>query len=332
MVLSEFSLIDRYFKRPLARVSGSDPAIEALGVGDDAAILPMVPGHKLVACKDVLVEGRHFFSNVSPASLGHKSLAVNLSDLAAMGARPIGCLLGLGIPAVKDAWIASFAEGFNALADRFCCPLVGGDTVSSDRGVFISVTALGSLPNGATGLLRSAAQPDDDIWVSGPLGAPDIALQVLSGTLADPHDCLPLIRGLLEQPEPRVALGQQLLGVAHAAIDISDGLTQDLGHVLAASGVGAVLDLDQLPVHAALSRFDPDTVQTALLQGGDVYELCFTAPSCRREQIGEIGQGLGLAITRVGKIRDEPGLFANVNGELAVLKASGFDHFAGGGK
>ncbi|MCD8504192.1 MAG: thiamine-phosphate kinase [Burkholderiaceae bacterium] len=326
MALGEFSLIDRYFKR--SGNVGSTPG--TIGVGDDAAILPMPPGHKLVACKDVLIEGRHFFTGVVPDSLSHKSLAVNLSDLAAMGAKPIGCLLGLGIPSVDEAWLASFSGGLNALAERWGCPLVGGDTVATKDGIVISVTALGILPYHESGLLRSAAKVDDDIWVSGPLGAPDIALQILAGNLEDPQGCLPKLRPTLERPEPRVALGQRLLGFAHAAIDISDGLTQDLSHVLDASHVGAVLTLKDLPVHDGLAAFDPSAIQRAVLHGGDVYELCFTAPAVHRQRIGLIGQSLGLQLSRVGKIRAEPGLFANIDDSLIEIEPKGFDHFLRG--
>lgn len=328
MALGEFSLIDRYFKRPLPPESSPG----TLGVGDDAAVLPISPGHKLVACKDVLLEGRHFFSDVSPYSLGHKSLAVNLSDLAAMGAKPIGCLLGLGIASADEQWLASFAAGLNAIADQWDCPLVGGDTVSSDKGIFVSVTALGTLPEGEPGLLRSGAQVGDDIWVSGPLGAPHIALQILAGKIQDPWHCLPTIRHTLELPWPRVDLGQRLLGVAHAAIDISDGLTQDLSHVLKASGVGALLELDDMPVHPGLASLEPRMVREAVLHGGDVYELCFTAPVGVRERVVEISQSLGLGACRVGRIEATPGLFAREGGEIAELVAGGFDHFAGGGQ
>ncbi len=327
MALGEFTLIDRYFKRPLR----SGAALGAVGVGDDAAILPVKAGHHLVVCKDVLVQGRHFFPDVSPHSLGHKSLAVNLSDLAAMGATPIACLLGLALPTVNEAWLASFANGLHQLADQYDCPLVGGDTVASESGILISVTALGLLPHDQPGLLRSAAQVDDDIWISGPLGAPDIALQILNGSLDDPHDRLSVIRATLESPEPRVVLGQQLLGVAHASIDISDGLTQDLGHLLKASGVGAVLEVDGLPIHPALTSFEPSVVEQAVLHGGDVYELCFTAAVSRRARIEAIGQSLGLSLVRVGQIRLNPGLFGQTQGRLVELASKGFDHFSGEG-
>lgn len=320
MALSEFSLIDRYFKTELAPGS--------LGVGDDAAVLPVTPGRKLVVCKDLLLEGRHFFSDVCAESLGYKSLAVNLSDLAAMGSSPIGCLLGLGIPSVDEDWLAAFSTGFREIANRWGCPLIGGDTVFSDKGIFISVTALGELPVDQKGLLRSAAKVDDDIWVSGPLGAPDIAVRILSGRLQDPHQVLPDIRVTLERPQPRVGLGQSLLGVAHAAIDISDGLAQDLGHVLKASGVGAVLDIERLPVHPALKGFPMQTVNHAVLHGGDVYELCFTAPVSSRDSVAEIGKSLGLNLVIVGKIQAEPGLFGQTAGQLMALPTKGFDHFA----
>lgn len=323
MALSEFSLIDRYFK------SATAPGM--VGVGDDAALISWPAGHKLVVCKDVLVQGRHFFAETDPYRLGQKSLAVNLSDLAAMGAKPLACLLGLALPAVDEPWIASFSAGLQAMAKRWDCPLIGGDTTASDQGIFMSVTALGTIPDDQCGLLRSAAQPDDDVWVSGALGAPDVALRILSGQLHDPQGCLEQIRGALESPDPRVALGQQLLGVAHAAIDLSDGLTQDLSHILEQSGVGAVIEVDRLPVHPALAGFAAEVVSQAVLAGGDVYELCFTAEPTKRDVVVAIGQALGIALTRVGAIRAETGLFAQyADGRCEPLQARGFDHFAGG--
>jgi len=321
MALSEFSLIDRYFKKPLA--SG------AIGVGDDGAVIPVDLGSKLVVCKDLLVQDRHFFADVNPVHLGHKSLAVNLSDLAAMGAKPVGCLLGLALPAIDPSWLERFAAGLHALSERWACPLIGGDTTSSDHGIVVSVTALGTIAGDQTGLLRSAARVEDDIWVSGQLGAADVALRILRGEIDDAPGRLVDLRLALERPEPPVALGQRLLGVAHAAIDISDGLAQDLGHILKASAVGAVLDIDCLPVHPALEGLESGLIEQAILSGGDVYELCFTARAQQREVIAAIGQQLGVALTRVGQICAQPGLFGRYpDGREHKLDVPGFDHFA----
>jgi thiamine-monophosphate kinase len=324
MALSEFSLIDRYFKTALSA--------GCVGVGDDAAVMPWVGARKLVACKDVLVQGRHFFADVDPAALGHKSLAVNLSDLAALGATPVGCLLGLALPRIDEPWLEHFSAGLQALAHQWGCPLIGGDTVSTDQGIVISVTALGSLPQDQPGLLRSAARIDDDIWFSGQLGAADLALRILQGSLTDPHDLLSQVRDSLERPQPRIALGQRLLEVANAAIDISDGLVQDLGHLLQQSQVGAVLELDLLPAHPSLAGLPEQVVQQAILGGGDVYELCFTAAPERHADVLAIGQSLGLQLTCIGRITAGGQLMGRrSNGDLAVLSNKGFDHFSGAG-
>jgi thiamine-monophosphate kinase len=327
MALGEFSLIDRFFKKSASPANAHQNG--DVGIGDDAAIVAIPQGHRLVVSKDVLVQDRHFFADVPAQSLGHKSLAVNLSDLAAMGATPIGCLLGLGLPAVHESWLGAFAQGLHDLAKRYDCPLIGGDTVASPQGVFVSVTALGALPATATGLLRSAAQVDDDIWVSGALGAPDLALRIMQSQVPDPQNRLPALKPALQWPQPRVELGQRLLAAAHAAIDISDGLCQDLGHILKASGVGAMLEIARLPVDQRLAGFDAAVCEHAVLQGGDVYELCFTAPPTARQQVEQIGQDLQLPLTRIGVIRQEPGLLGQYpDGRCIELAGGGFDHFA----
>ncbi len=220
-----------------------------LGVGDDAARLRLPPNTDLVSCKDLLIEGRHFFANVSPDTLGHKALAVNLSDLAAMGAKPLACLLGIGLVTPRADWLAEFADGFYRLADQWQCPLIGGDTIASEFGTVISVTVMGTLPSGELGLRRNRGQIDDDLWVSGDLGGADVALRALQGDVNISPELLAATRARLERPEPRVALGQALLPHAHAAIDISDGLTQDLQHLLKASNCGAEIYWQQLPIH-----------------------------------------------------------------------------------
>lgn len=315
----EFSLIGRHFTWPAP--SGF------LGVGDDCALMPVSPGHKLAVTTDLLVEGCHFFSDVDPRSLGHKALAVNVSDLAAMGARPLGCVLGLSLPRADDAWLAHFADGFRSLADQVACPLLGGDTTRSLSGIVISVTAMGEVPvDGA--LKRSAAQPDDDIWVTGSLGAPHLALELMQGKHPALMGLLDRVRPSLERPQPPVAFGSSLAGVAHAAIDISDGLMQDLGHILRASGCGAEIDFAQLPVHPALLGLEDALMQRAVLNGGDVYQLCFTAPQASRERIAALASQHDVVAGVVGRIR--PGAGIHVVGSPVPLGPDaygGYDHF-----
>jgi len=304
-----------------------------LGHGDDAARLRVPPDTDLVTCKDLLIEGRHFFADVDPYLLGHKALAVNLSDLAAMGATPLACLLGIGLPRTDDPWLEAFAQGFYQLADQWHCPLIGGDTVGSEQGVVISVTALGTLPQGQLGLRRDLAMVDDDIWVSGDLGAADIALKGLTGVLDLPPERLAGVRPHLEQPMPRVALGRALLPLAHAAIDISDGLVQDLQHVLDASHCGAILEQASLPIHPSLSGFESTIVQSAILHGGDAYELCFTAPVAARKAIEALSESQAVSLTRIGTVCAQQGLFLRQqDGQLNAAKGSGFDHFKRSGE
>ncbi len=315
----EFELIARHFDWPAP--SG------VLGVGDDCALLTVRPGHRLATTTDLLVEGCHFFPDVDPGSLGHKSLAVNVSDLAAMGARPIGCLLGLSLPSVNDAWLQAFARGFRELADAVGCPLVGGDTTRSQRDIVISVTAMGEVAAGAA-LMRSAARPGDLIWVTGTLGGPHVALELLRGHHPDHGDLLETLRPMLERPQPPVAFGAALGGLAHAAIDISDGLLQDLGHILKASQCAAQLDYPRLPIHPALSGLAAALVQRSVLSGGDVYQLCFTAPPAAAANIEELAAVHGIRATVVGHVL--PGEGVRVSGAPMPLRSadySGFDHF-----
>lgn len=321
---TEFDLIKRFFSRPVSA--------GLLGGGDDCALFGVTPGLQVATSTDLLLEGRHFFSDVDPRSLGHKALAVNLSDLAAIGARPLGCLLGLGLPAIDEAWVKQFADGFYALADQHGCELIGGDTTRSQQGITLSVTVFGEVePNLA--LRRNAAQVGDDIWVSGVLGAADIACRMLAGEIPLDIDLLQATRRALEWPIPRIELGQQLRSHAHAAIDVSDGLLQDLGHVLAASGVGAELHEQRLPIHPALTglpghTLPPEVLRRAVLAGGDVYELCFTATPAQRAQLEKIGLTLGLKLSCIGCVRAEPGLFVyDEAGTVISDLPKGFDHF-----
>lgn len=320
MALDEFSLIRQFF-------TASMPA-NVLGPGDDAARVPMTLGAQLVVTKDLLIEGQHFFPNVTPLSLGYKSLAVNLSDLAAMGATPVGCLLGLGLPKADPVWLQGFSEGFLSLSQAAQCPLVGGDTVRAQDLAIISVTALGALPSGQTGLLRSGAQVGDDIWVSGYLGAAHIALLGLQGDDRISAQRLEQTRHALEKPQPRLALGQGLLNLAHSAIDISDGFVQDLGHVLTASVCGATIDYAAMPIHPALLDIPLALQQEAVLSGGDVFELCFTAPESNRAAVLALGKALNIQVTRVGAIEQTSGLrVLDQFAQPIKISYGGFDHF-----
>jgi thiamine-monophosphate kinase len=309
MPVGEFDLIARYFTRPA-------PAGVALGVGDDCAILAPTPGMQWLTSSDMLVEGRHFLSTVSPERLGHKALAVNLSDLAACGATPRGFLLALAMPRVDEAWLAGFSRGLLKLADEHHCPLVGGDTT---QGLLnLCITIFGEAPAGQA-LLRSGARPGDEIWVSGRLGDARLALEVFRGTRSAPE--FDQLRLAMECPTPRVALGQALRGIATSAIDLSDGLVGDLGHILKRSGVGARIVLDALPRSAALAAQPAEVQQECLLAGGDDYELVFTAPP--GAQLPDL-----CPVTRIGVIEAEPGLrVTDARGQVLPLQVKSFDHF-----
>lgn len=317
--MNEFDLIRRYFSRPVP------PGY--LGVGDDCALLPTETGKRLAISTDLLIEGRHFLTGTDPAALGHKALAVNVSDLAAMGAQPLGCLLGLSLPRVDTFWLEAFSDAFYNYAQACHCPLVGGDTTRSTGGIIISVTVLGQVEAGQA-LRRDAACPGDDIWVTGSLGAPHIALQLLLGQAPPQPALLAATRQSLERPEPPWQFAQNLAGLAHAALDISDGLLQDLNHILTASQCGAVLQYDDLPVDAALAGLDQALVREAVLTGGDVYQLCFTASPERRDAIAQLSRQFDVRATRAGAIVDEPQLtILDAAGKAIPVLSEGFDHF-----
>ncbi len=316
---TEFDLIARYFKRPVPH--------GMLGGGDDCALFNVPPGRQVATSTDLLLEGRHFFSNVDPRTLGHKALAVNLSDLAAMGATPIGCLLGLGLPSIDTDWIEQFADGFYALAAEYDCPLIGGDTTRSLQGITLSVTVFGSVDPLRT-ILRSTAQIEDEIWISGHLGAADIACRMLAGAIPSDPELLKKIRHALELPIPRVALGQSLSPHVHAAIDVSDGLLQDLSHILQASGCGAQINAAALPIHPALRSLPASLLRQAMLAGGDLYELCFTAPVSAHAAIQNIGRVLNIPLTPIGKTTLQSGLqVVDHAGHMLTDLPAGFDHF-----
>lgn len=315
--MNEFDLIRRYFTRPSSQ--------SVLGVGDDAAIVRPRVGYDLHMSVDMLVQDRHFFADVSPVALGHKTLAVNLSDMAAMGATPRWILLSLAVPAIDEAWVAGFAQGLYALASQYGVELIGGDTTRGP--LTLSVTVLGEAPAGKA-LKRCAAQVGDDIWVTGVLGLGAVALRErLQPTGAIPAEVLEQCQQRLDFPCPRVEMGKSLLDLAHAAIDVSDGLLADLGHILTASAVGAELWAEALP---SLSWLEADRSQwlECMAAGGDDYELCFTAPAHQRQAIEQRGRLVGCRVSRIGVVKAERSLqLLGQSGERIVLGRTGFDHF-----
>ena len=319
--IGEFELIERFFRRS----TGKDAHV-ALGIGDDCALLATGAGQQWAVSTDTLIEGVHFLANVDPAALGHKSLAVSLSDLAACGATPRCFFLAIALPRVDEAWLAGFSRGLHALADVHQCALAGGDTTRSPSGVMITITALGSVPSGRA-LLRSGAHAGDDIWVSGELGDAALGLAFLRGEVGLPESEAQRVVDCLQRPTPRVQLGQRLLGVASSAIDVSDGLAGDMRHVLRSAGVGAVIEWARVPRSSALQRQPMQTQQRCALAGGDDYELLFTAPPNRRAEVIDAAAGTA-PVTRIGAI--------TAAGDLAVLDEHGapvdtgsgaYDHF-----
>ena len=325
--MDEFALIARHFTRaPRA-------AEVVLGVGDDAAILAAAPGVEWLATVDMMVEGRHFLAGADPRHLGHKLMAVNLSDIAAMGGRPRFALLAVALPADDSAWLAAFSQGLYALADTHGVDVVGGDTTRGPRN--LCLTLLGDVPAG-TALRRSGACAGDDVYVSGTLGDAMLALAAIEGRTAIAAPALAGLRARLDAPAPRVALGQALRGVASSAIDVSDGLSGDLGHLLERSGVGAVVELASLPrsavLDAKLRSAERDAALTWLVAGGDDYELCFTAPASRREGVAAASRAAGVAVARIGRIVAGDALVVHdERGQPLAPLPRGFDHFRADG-
>ncbi|MDE2369796.1 MAG: thiamine-phosphate kinase [Burkholderiales bacterium] len=314
----EFELIARHFTRPSRR--------PWLGVGDDCALVTVDAGMQLAISSDMLVEGRHFLSTVEPERLGHKALAVNLSDLAACGAEPLACTLALALPRADDEFLAGFARGLYALAERAGIDLVGGDTTAGPLN--ICITVFGQVPPGQA-LLRSGARPGDELWVSGTLGDARLALEVFRGRVVLAGGDFETVRRAMELPQPRVALGLALRGVASSAIDLSDGLLGDLGHVLARSAVGARVDVDALPRSAVLAAQAPALQRECALAGGDDYELLFSAAPSRCDDVLAAARSAGVAVTRCGAFTTERGLrVVDAGGHELPLTWHGFDHFA----
>ncbi len=315
----EFDIIRKFFARgrpPSARVT--------LGIGDDCALIDPSPGHEIALSTDTLVEGVHFFPHADPQSLGHKALAVNLSDLAAMGAIPRAVLLALTLPSVDDSWLASFARGFFDLADLHGVELVGGDTTRGP--LAMTLTVVGEVEKGRS-LLRGSAIPGDDVWVSGELGAAALAVGYRSGTFGVNRAWRTHVDARLDRPQPRVQLGRALLGMAHAAIDVSDGIVADLGHICERSKVAARLEWESIPQAAAL-RECPEAIREAcVLGGGDDYELVFTAPASQREAISALGAIVPVA--RIGVIHEgETGVeVVDRQGRRVGAGIRGYDHF-----
>ena len=350
--MGEFDLIRRFFTRPTPQA--------VLGVGDDCALLQSAPGMQLAISTDMLVSGRHFFADTDPQGLGHKCLAVNLSDLAACGARPVAFTLALALPEANPAWLEPFAQGLLALADAHGCELIGGDTTRGPLN--ICITVLGEVPAQSlaarkpplptSALLRSGAQAGDDVYVSGTLGDAALALQALQGRVTLPTDVLAQARQRLERPSPRVALGLALRNIASACADVSDGLTGDLGHILERSGLGAQVDTEGLlqllaarqgfpgggaqfdqQVGAALDPQQPEGLALqCVLAGGDDYELVFCADPTQRAAVQAAATRSGTPVTRIGTMQAAPGLrLVDGLGRTVAPPCASFDHFSASG-
>lgn len=317
---SEFDIIRKYFTRP------SPSAL--LGVGDDCALIRPRQGLALAISTDTMLEGRHFAAGTDPIKLGHKALAVNLSDLAAMGADPRFATLALSLPEADEVFLEGFAQGFFRIAERFGVELIGGDTTRGP--LAITITIIGEIPADLA-LRRDGALAGDDVWLSGSTGDAALALADSSGRIALDRGAREACLARLQEPEPRVELGGRLRGVARSAIDVSDGLLADLGHILESSCIGADVWLNALPRSPALAGCADRAVATeCLVAGGDDYELVFTAPPFKRADIGEISKDLALLLTRIGVI--VPGgtklTLRDADGRPVAVPRKGYDHFA----
>jgi thiamine-monophosphate kinase len=321
MTMGEFDLIERFFKRPPQRVD--------VGIGDDCAVWSPRSGYQLAFSADMLVEGRHFLSTTDPQRLGHKALAVNLSDLAACGATPQAFLLSLSLPHADSDWLSGFSKGLFQLADAHACELIGGDTTQGPLN--IAITVMGEVPHGQS-ILRSGAQAGDDLYVSGHLGDARLALEAFRGKVSLPQPVFDAARLRMDCPTPRVALGQALRGIAHAMADVSDGLLGDLGHILKASQVGAEID-----THIAATLMQtahqwscpPDLAMSCVMSGGDDYELVFTAPVASSSQVHAAAHACGTRVTRIGRITPSRTLsLLDAKGQAVTNTFRSFDHFA----
>ncbi len=319
--MSEFDLIRQHFTRATHHTN--------LSVGDDAALISILTGMELAVSADMLVAGTHFFANCDAYQLGWKSLAVNVSDMAAMGANPKWTTLSIALPETNDAWLAEFSRGFFACADNFDVDLIGGDTTRGP--LTISVQIMGEVPIGKA-IKRSGAKIGDEIWVSGKLGDAAFALQHMQGKLKLPEDAFILCAKALHTPQPRIALGLELRDIANSAIDISDGLLGDLGHILEQSNVGAILELKDIP-HSIFAGFPiglhDENFRNIILAGGDDYELCFTAPLEKHAEIVNLSESTKLPLTCIGRVSANVGLAVlGSENEILNIRETGFDHFS----
>ncbi len=333
--LGEFDLIERFFKTGADLLRTNVDQSIALGIGDDCALIKPPANEEIAITSDMLVEGRHFFAGADPALLARKALAVNLSDLAAMGAKPLGFTLAIALPAADEVWLEAFSQGLFAIAKEYSCPLIGGDTTAGP--LTISITAFGSIPFGKA-IRRSGAKAGDDVWVSGMVGDARLTLAALRHEINLSSADLQQIEHCMHQPTPRVELGICLRDSASAALDVSDGLLGDLRHILKQSQVDAQIALDKLPKSSILQKQTSSIQNVFAACGGDDYELCFTAPSSQQEKIREISKSLHLPLTPIGKILPKK----NDQARVYLLDASGtplsdleaapffnsFDHFA----
>ena len=326
--MNEFNLIKQYFTRKTHHTD--------LSVGDDAALISVSAGMQLVISSDMLVAGTHFFHDAAPHDIGWKALAVNVSDMAAMGANPKWATLAIALPSITPSplmgegiitayWLAEFSRGFFACADAFNIDLIGGDTT---RGLLnISVTIMGEVPTGEA-LRRDGAKIDDDIWVSGQLGSAALGLANMQGKTHVPEVALLACLNALHTPTPRAALGLALRGIATSCIDISDGLLADLGHILTASNCGAMIDLEKIPcIEWIKSDLGNPQFQATILAGGDDYELCFTAPKSKRDEINALCKQLNVPINHIGSTRMAVGLQTYYKNKKLTLLKHGFKHF-----
>lgn len=315
--MPEFELIQQFFTKPTTHT--------LLGVGDDAALIQVRAGHQLAISADMSVAGTHFFADAAPYNIGWKSLAVNVSDMAAMGALPKWATLSISLPNIDEAWLNEFSLGFFACAKAFQVDLIGGDTTRGPLNIAVQI--MGETPTGQA-ITRAGAQAGDDVWVSGHLGSAALGLAHLQGQPLLEGEVLEACLQALHQPQPRVALGLALRGIAHSCIDVSDGLLADLGHILKASNLGARLDLQAIPCLPGLSMRKQDIpIRQAMLAGGDDYELCFTAPAHARAQLASLAASLDLALSRIGVTTPETGLLVVDGDQQIQTPLHGYNHF-----
>jgi thiamine-monophosphate kinase len=318
--MAEFDLIAQYFTRP-GRADATSPD---LGIGDDAALISVMPGYQLAVSADMSVSGTHFFAEADPYSIGWKALAVNISDMAAMGANPKWATLSIALPEINHDWLQGFSQGLFACADNYGVLLIGGDTTRGPLNIAVNI--LGEVPLGKA-IKRSGAQVGDDIWVSGTLGKAALWLQNKLGKLDLHVEDVANFAPAMHQPQPRVALGLALRDIAHTALDISDGLLADLNHILQASGKGAELDWALFSKPQLVNNVAQSVLQQAVLAGGDDYELCFTVSAQRRDEVLALSEKLNLPLTRIGSITEATGLHVT-DGEVQIeLSQKGYLHF-----